>query len=80
MQDRLTLNTDEEKAIELKRELVNGQERVVWNPSLHIAAREFEFSDGEVARLKAAIETWDGYAAAGDRYWLEPLISVLFPS
>jgi len=52
----------------------------VWNPSIHIAAREFEFSDGEVARLKAAIETWDGYAAAGDRYWLEPLISVLFPS
>ena len=32
VQDKLALNVDEEKAIELKRELVNGQERTVWNP------------------------------------------------
>ena len=43
VQDKLALDADEEKAIELKRELVNGQERTVWNPSLSIPAKEFEF-------------------------------------
>lgn len=78
VQDKLTLDADEEQAIELKRELVGGQERTVWNPSLLIAGRDFEFSDTEVARIKAAIETWSSYAAAADRRWLEPLITALF--
>jgi hypothetical protein len=30
VQDRLALDADEEKAIELKRELDSGQERVLW--------------------------------------------------
>ena len=34
--DRIALNADEEIAIDLKREIVNGQERVVWNPALSI--------------------------------------------
>ena len=76
VQDKLALDTDEEKVIELKRELVNGQERTVWNPALSIAAKEFDFTDTEVARLRAAIETWDAYAGA-DRRWLEPLIEAL---
>ena len=33
VQDRIALDVDEEKAIELKRETVAGQERVVWNPT-----------------------------------------------
>ena len=78
MQDKLALGAEEEKTIELKRELVNGQERTVWNPSLRIAEKEFEFTDAEVARIKAAIETWDAYGAAADRRWLEPVIDTLF--
>ncbi len=78
VQDKLTLDADEEKATELKREFVNGQERTVWNPSLSIPAREFDLTDAEVARIKAAIETWDAYGASADRRWLEPLIHVLF--
>ena len=78
VQDKLALEADEEKAIELKRELVNGQERTVWNPSNAIPPREFDFSGSEVARIKNGIETWDGYSAAADRRWLEPLIEVLF--
>lgn len=74
IQDRLALSTDEERAIELKRELVGGQERVVWNPGLSLPAREFEFAEPEFARIKAAIETWGGYAVNSDRSWLEPLV------
>ena len=39
IQDKFALDADEETAIEVKRELVNGQERTVWNPSLSIPAR-----------------------------------------
>ena len=78
VQDKLALDTDQEKAIELKRELVNGQERTVWNPTLSIPPQEFEFSDVETARIKAAIQAWDSYGAATDRRWLEPLIETLF--
>jgi hypothetical protein len=77
-QDKLALDADEEKTIELKRELVSGQERTVWNPSLSIPVKEYELTDAEVVRVKAAIETWDAYGAAADRRWLEPLIEALF--
>ncbi len=80
VQDKLALDADEEKAIELKRECVGGQERILWNPSMSIPAKEFEFTDAEVARIKPAIETWDGYSAAADRRWLEPLIEALLLS
>jgi hypothetical protein len=78
IQDRLALSADEEKAIDLKREIVAGQERVVWNPALSIPAKEFEFTDAEIARIKAAIQTWDSYGAAADRQWLQPLLDLLF--
>ena len=78
VQDKLALDADEEKAIELKRELVNGQERTGWNPSLSIPAKEFELTDVEVSRIKAGIKTWDGYGATADRRWLEPLVNALF--
>ena len=76
IQDKLTLDADEEKTIELKRELVNGQERTVWNPALSLPPKEFEFTEAEIARIKAAVETWDGYSVNADRCWLEPLLEV----
>jgi hypothetical protein len=78
VQDRIALDADEEQAVEVKREMVAGQERVVWNPTLSIPAKEFEFSDSEVARIKAAIGTWDSYGVNADRRWLEPLIQAFF--
>jgi len=75
IQDRLALDADEEKAIDLKRDLSSGQERTVWNPSLSIAPREFEFTDAETARIKAALDTWTAYSADADRRWLEPLLN-----
>ena len=32
LQDKLTLSTEEETAVELKREFACGQEHVAWNP------------------------------------------------
>ncbi|MCC6391835.1 MAG: hypothetical protein IT167_14640 [Bryobacterales bacterium] len=80
IQDRIALDSDEEKTIELKREIVAGQERVVWTPALSLADREFEFTDAEAGRIKAALQTWDSYGAAADRHWLKPLIDALFPA
>ena len=77
IQDRIALDADEEKAVEVKREMVAGQERVVWNPALALPAKEFEFSDPELARVKAAIQTWDSYGVNADRRWLEPLLALI---
>jgi len=77
IQDRLALDAEEEKAIDLKREFVNGQERTVWNPSLSIPPKDFEFTDAEIARIRTAIETWAAYGASADRRWLEPLLGAL---
>ena len=57
-----------------KQELVQGRERTVWNPELSIQRKQFDFA----ARIKTAIETWDGYVAAVDRRWLEPLIEAIY--
>ena len=79
VQDKIALDAGEETALELKREVAGGQERVVWNADLSLPAREFEFADPEIGRIKAAIGTWESYAAGSDRRWLQPLIEVLFP-
>ena len=50
----------------------------MWNPALSIPARDFEFSDQEVARTKVAIQLWDSYGANADRRWLQPLVKALF--
>ena len=39
LQDRIALDTVEEKSLEVKREIVAGQERVVWNPALSLQAK-----------------------------------------
>ena len=77
VQDKLALDAEEEKAIELKREMAGGQERVLWNPSLSIPAKAFDFTEAETARMRAAVEAWSGYAVAADRRWLEPLLHAI---
>ena len=52
VQDKIALDADEEKALELKREMAGGQERMVWNAALSLPAKEFEFSDAEAARIR----------------------------
>jgi hypothetical protein len=78
IQHRFALDTDEEKALELKREMVAGQERFIWNPELSLPVRQFELTEQELARMKVAIQTWDSYGVAADRRWLQPLVETLF--
>ena len=78
IQDRIALDAAEEKAVDLKVEMVAGQERVMWNPALSVPSREIEFTDAEVTRIKAALQTWDSYGVAADRRWLQPLVEMLF--
>ena len=73
VQDHIALDADEEKAIELKREIVAGQERVLWNPSLSIPAKDLEFTESEVTWITAALQTWQSYGASADRRWLQPV-------
>ena len=77
IQDRIALDADEGKAVDLKREMVAGQERTVWNPSRSIPPRDFEFTDAENGRIRAALDTWTAYSASADRQWLEPLLSAV---
>ena len=80
VQDEIALNTDEETALELKRQIVGGQERVLWNATLTIPPREIEFTEFEVSRIKAAVEDCSTYTATADRCWLEPVVAELFPA
>ncbi len=80
LQDKLALKPDEENAIELRREIIAGQERMVWNPELSLPLKDFEVTDAEAARIKAAIEIWRSYAVSADRRWLEPLVTAFLPT
>jgi hypothetical protein len=48
-----------ESAVEIKSEIIAGQDRVAWNPGLSIPPKEFEFSPAEAVRIRTAIEAWD---------------------
>jgi hypothetical protein len=37
--------------------MVNRTERTVWNPALSIPEKEFEFTDGQVDRIKPRLRT-----------------------
>ena len=80
LQDKLALSTEEETAVELKREFAGGQERVAWNPQRSLPVKELEFTDTETARIRAPLETWPAYGAAADRRWLEPLLRMIAPA
>jgi hypothetical protein len=81
IQDKLALDADEEQALDLLRETVNGQERTGWNSSLSIPANHLrKRSSSPTPRpreLGGAIETWAQYGTASDRRWLEPLADLL---
>jgi len=61
LQDKLAFTPDEEKAVGLKRELVGGHERVVWNPTLALPPKEFDFTDAEFSGVRSALDTWANY-------------------
>jgi hypothetical protein len=77
IQDRISLTAEEERAIELKREITEGREQVRWNPERTLPAQPFEFSDAETLIVRDAIKALD-FGAAIDRSWLEPIVRAVF--
>jgi hypothetical protein len=59
------------RRFEIKKEVMNGQESCMEFVAMP-TAREFVFTEAGVARVRAAIQTWDGYGTAADRRWREP--------
>ena len=78
LQDKIALSPEEEKTIELRRECVAGQERIIWNPMLALQAKEFEFAESEAVRVRSALESWNSFGADVDRRWLQPLLWMLW--
>jgi hypothetical protein len=62
-QGRIALTLDEEKANELRRDVVAGQEQVIWNRTFTHPPRSLS-SRREGTRSRRAIETWNGYGVA----------------
>jgi len=52
----------------------------MWNPALSLPVREFECWDTETARIRAAPQACEPFAASADRRWFQPLVDVLFLS
>ena len=78
VQDKIALDAEEEKTLELKRELVGGQELLTWNPQRHLPSREFDFTLTQINWIQNAIEGWSQYGASVDRSWLEPIVVIVF--
>ena len=66
------------KLLILRREIVAEQEHILWNAARSIAARDFEFTDAEVASIKGALQTWESNGVAADRKWHSPQLASLF--
>ena len=50
------------------------------NPLLSIPVKEFEFTDPDVARIRATLQNWGAFGVGGARRWLEPLLVLVIES
>jgi hypothetical protein len=50
----------------------------MWNHSISTPTKDSEFSDAEVSRITAAVETRSYYNVGANRRWLEPLVDMFF--
>ena len=42
---------------------------------LSLPVKEFDFPEAELARMRAAVETWGGYGVSPDGSWLESVLA-----
>jgi hypothetical protein len=74
MQDRLELNDDEKRSINLRTVFQpNAGEATVWDVDKKLAPTGFDFSQAELDRLRKLIEEWP-YFSGADRAWAENLL------
>jgi hypothetical protein len=79
MQDRIDLSDEEKIAVGYRTELLNGQERVIWDVTKKLEAKGYEFSDAEITRIRKVVEEWPYFMTSTDRAWVEPLLAQLPP-
>lgn len=77
LQDRLALTEAEKTAIELVVDIKEGQERESWNPKLSLPPKEFSFSEVDVARIRLALESFQGLSVSTTRRWLAPILGAI---
>lgn len=41
------------------------------------APKDFDFTETEISRIGATLQTWDAFGVNADRGWLEPLLNCL---
>jgi hypothetical protein len=77
MQDRLELNDEEKRSINLRvLRQPNGAEATVWDVDKKIASAGFDFTESELVRLRRLIEEWPAFSGA-DRPWIDSLTAQL---
>jgi hypothetical protein len=67
LQDRLALSPEKEQVIELKRDFIGGQERVIWNPASSIPTKESDLADAELTWIRTVLERWTAFGVGLDR-------------
>jgi hypothetical protein len=72
--DRLELSQEEKDAIQFKIATANGMEIPSWNAELRLEPKAYEFSEGELQRMRRVIDEWPHFVTAVDRRWLTPLL------
>jgi hypothetical protein len=74
MQDRLELNDEERRSINLRSVYQpNGGEATVWDVDKTLVPTGFDFTQVELDRLRKLIEEWPLFSGA-DRIWVESLL------
>jgi hypothetical protein len=75
LQDMIDLNEAERKQINYRIETLGGMQQPTWDVDKRLEPREFEFTQEEHQKLEKIIKEWqNGFFAAADRRWLEPLL------
>src|SRR5215831_19399510 len=75
LQDRIDLSDEERKQINYRIETLGGMQQPTWDVNKTLEPREYEFTQDEHQKLEKIIKEWqNGFFAAADRRWLEPLL------
>ena len=73
MQDRLELNEDEKRTINLRVIAQNGGEVTTWDRDKKLDSAGFDFTEAELGRVRKLIEEWPLFTGV-DRPWIESLV------
>jgi hypothetical protein len=78
LQDQIDLTAEEKEQINYRIGKIGEMEQPMWDVGKSLKPRAFEFSEDESKRIERIVKEWQpGFLIAGDRRWLEPLLTQL---